>query len=47
MAFVVVDAELIGDQTSYPRAGPQGRSETVGFGAFQQQRRQAFALCGV
>ena len=44
VAFVVVDAELVSDQTSHPRAGPQRRRETVGLGAFEQQRRQAFEL---
>ena len=47
MACVVVDAELVRDQTSHPRTAPQRRREAVGFGACQQQRRQALELRGV
>ena len=47
VAFVVVDPELVSDQPSHPRTAPQGRGEAVGLRAFQQQRRQAFALCGI
>ena len=44
MAFVVVDAELVGDQTSDARTGPQRRREAAGFGACEQQRLEAFEL---
>ena len=47
MPFVVVDPELVPDQASHPRASPQRRGEAVRFGAFEQQRRQAFPLRGV
>ena len=47
VACVVCDPELVSDQPSHPRTAPQGRWEAVGFRAFQQQRRQAFALCGI
>ena len=47
VALVVVDAELVGDQTSHPRAGPQRRREAVGLGALEQQRRQPLQLRGV
>ena len=47
MPFVVVDPELVPDQASHPRASPQRRREAVRFGAFEQQRRQAFPLRGV
>ncbi len=47
MACVVCDPELVSGQPSHPRTAPQGRWEAVGFRAFQQQRRQAFALCGI
>ena len=47
MAFVVGDAELVSDQASDSRTSPQRCGEAVRLGAFQQQRRQAFPLCGV
>ncbi len=47
VAFVVAHAELVGDQTSDARAAPQRRREAVGFGTFEQQRRQTFELRGI
>ena len=44
MAFVVVDAELVGDQASHLRAAPQRRREVVGLGAGEQQLLQMLEL---
>ena len=47
MALVIAHAELVSDQTSHPRTGPQRRREAVRLGAFEQQDLQAFELRGV
>ena len=47
MTFVIAHAELVGDQTSHPRAGPQRRRETVCLGALEQHLLEAFELPGV
>ena len=47
VALVVAHSELVGDQTSDPRAAPQWRRKAVRFGTLEQQRDQVFELRGV
>jgi len=47
VAFVVADAELVGDQLRHARTGPQRSRKAVRFRAFKQQRLEPLELGGV